>query len=255
MPVGQVLNSKESQMSNIFNALEQARRERHKGDISSPCKVGVPDKNASIGSGAFSDTSTDSEILNMFTIIQDKLDEDRWVMQLVSAQIGEGVSFVAKRFARVYAELLNKKVLLVKLITRAAEADREFFKEWQEVAKRVEERNSGKSGHSCGDFVEVSMPFNSCFKQFKQDSNSIYDIKRCCDLIIFDTPSTAIEPNSAEFARYVDAVLIVLEAERTKVFAVQSLKDKIKHTSGAFLGVVLNKRCFHIPYSLYSKLH
>lgn len=252
-----VLNIKEGQMSNIFNALEQARRDRHKNDISSPCTVGVPHKKTSIGPGALSDTSTDAEILNMFWAIQEQLNEGRWVMQLVSAQVGEGVSFVAKMFARVSAELLNKKVLLVKLITRATEADREFSTEFslQEIAERVEDRTSVNCEHSRGGFVEISIPFKSCFRQFKQDSNSIYDVKRCYDIIIFDTPSTEIEPNSAEFARYVDAVLIVLEAERTKIFSVQSLKDKIKHHSEAFLGVVLNKRCFHIPYGLYSKLH
>lgn len=243
-------------MSYIFNALEQARREKHNAQISS-YPIRVTDTDGSSKSHGLSDLSTDVDIVNMFRRINEQLNEDKWVLQVVSVQAGEGVSFVAKRLARVSAELLNKKTLLVNLVRCSIEVDDEFSRElnWEEVTQKLEAKATASVASGCNVLVEVSMPFIPCFKHVKETSNSFSEIKKRYDIIIVDTPSTAIEPNSVEFSRYVDVVLIVLEAERTKIFAVQSLRDKVKHISDAFLGIILNKRCFHIPYALYSKLH
>ncbi|MBU5614635.1 P-loop NTPase family protein [Geomonas azotofigens] len=238
-------------MSNIFDALEQARRERHKDDPLLPDVGGVgstpPNK-------AGADSVTDAEIVGMFARIQEGLNAGGWIMQLISSQAGEGVSSVTERFAKVSSELQNQNVLVVKL-GDGPQTDRQLnsYSRWHEISENNEV--PVRQPQSKGVLTEVRVLFEDCIKQLKKDPNLANRLKTHYDIVFFDSPSIEVEPHSVELTRYADVVVIVLESEKTKAFALQSLKEKITHNSDALLGVVLNKRCFHIPCGLYSKLH
>ncbi|MBJ6751624.1 P-loop NTPase family protein [Geomonas anaerohicana] len=242
-------------MSNIFDALEQARRERHKNDASSTDVVeGVSNNYSNIASSC-SDSTTDAEVAEMFTRFQEQADGVGLILQLISSHAGEGVSSVARRFASVSSRVLNKAVLLVKLIEGTAETDKQLSSQpkWQEVLDGNEGQDL-KAKNREG-VTEVHVIFDLCSKQLKQDSSVLSKARSMYDIILFDMPSFATQPSGVELTRYADVVIIVLESEKTKAFALQSLKEKISHNSEALIGVVLNKRCFHIPNMLYAKLH
>ncbi|GFO64864.1 hypothetical protein M1B72_04865 [Geomonas paludis] len=242
-------------MSNIFDALEQARRERHKDDPPSPDVVGGGRNNNSNIADSVSASTIDAEIAEMFVRFEEQLKGPGLVMQLISSHLGEGVSSVAQRFASVSSTLLDKKVLLVKLLECVVATDNNLPAQlkWQEVLS--DNQGSDFSVQKRGGVTEVCVLFDLCSKQLKEDPNVLSKTKSMYDIIIFDMPSVAAQPHGVELTRYADIVVIILESEKTKLFALQSLKEKITHNSDAFVGVVLNKRCFHIPDRLYAKLH
>lgn len=239
-------------MSNLFDALEQARRERHEGDATASRS---PVSGLVIEPEHVSDTSINADIVNMFVAIDEQLKGNANIIQLISTHHGEGVTYVAERFAKVAAELMNRRVLLLEVSEHAVDGDAaRLLLEWQETLRSITERGNTLLPGS-GSVVRGSVPLEICYKQLRQGSSVLSDLKSCFDLTLLDTPSAAIEPHSIELTRYSDVVVIVLEAERTRSFALESLQDKISQHSRALVGVVLNKRCFHIPTGLYSKLH
>jgi Mrp family chromosome partitioning ATPase len=55
-------------------------------------------------------------------------------------------------------------------------------------------------------------------------------------------------------SRYVDGVVLVLEAEKTRKPVAENLKNRILENGGNLLGMVFNNRRFHIPESVYKRL-
>jgi len=52
----------------------------------------------------------------------------------------------------------------------------------------------------------------------------------------------------------VDGVVLVVEAEETKWRTAGHVREQIERVGGNILGVVLNKRRYHIPQSVYKYL-
>ena len=71
------------------------------------------------------------------------------------------------------------------------------------------------------------------------------------DLILIDAPSTNDGPLGPALAKKCDGVILVVEAERTRSPVVTAAQRAIEINGGRILGVVLNKRRFHIPPFVY----
>jgi Mrp family chromosome partitioning ATPase len=65
------------------------------------------------------------------------------------------------------------------------------------------------------------------------------------ELVLLDLPPIDKSIASPAFARAVDGIVIVVEAERTPAHAVRALHDTVSLHGGNVLGVVLNKRRLH----------
>lgn len=52
----------------------------------------------------------------------------------------------------------------------------------------------------------------------------------------------------------VDGVVLVVESERTRREVALQYKDRLEKSGAHILGVVLNKRRFHIPEWVYNRL-
>ena len=74
------------------------------------------------------------------------------------------------------------------------------------------------------------------------------------DYIIFDGRPILSAPEPMIFASTVDAVIFVVECERTKWEVMQAAIEKILNTKGKVAGVILNKRKFYIPPAVYKIL-
>lgn len=74
------------------------------------------------------------------------------------------------------------------------------------------------------------------------------------DLILFDFPPLNEVPQAVFAARQVDGLIQVVQAERTRVEVVRSLKQRLDHLGVSLLGVVLNQRRYYIPKILYENL-
>jgi protein-tyrosine kinase len=71
------------------------------------------------------------------------------------------------------------------------------------------------------------------------------------DLVVFDAPAMSHGALGPALTKKVDGVVVVVEAERTRAPVVAELQRVIEVNGGRILGVVLNKRRFHIPRFLY----
>lgn len=74
------------------------------------------------------------------------------------------------------------------------------------------------------------------------------------DYIIFDGNSMLASSEAATIAVDFDAVILVVACEQTKWEVVQMVQRKIEQTGANLLGIILNKRNFYIPDSVYRRL-
>lgn len=241
-------------MSNIFKALEQAQREKRKAELEfEGAGAAVDPFHAPLGTP---EKIRDAAMVDLWRTIEAELPGGNKTVLFISAQSGEGVSFVTTHFARVCASVLRKQVLVIQAIpdtdapvAGALERDTQKI---QEICRANSEPDHAPGTGHAG--IPVSLTLNSCVTGFKR-GGGVTDLKGHFDMLVLDAPPLDLDPCGVELARYADGVVIVLEAEKTKAFAVENLKEKILLNSGKILGVVLNKRCFHIPDNLYGWLH
>jgi capsular exopolysaccharide synthesis family protein len=74
------------------------------------------------------------------------------------------------------------------------------------------------------------------------------------DCILFDSPPLDSYDDSIALAAKVDGVVLVVQSEKTRREVAHKSKDRLGTTGAHILGVVLNRRRFHIPGWLYKRL-
>ncbi|MBJ6725346.1 P-loop NTPase family protein [Geomesophilobacter sediminis] len=245
-------------MSKIYRALEQARQELTEPESDAGAGWRMPVRKDTLlppqrqGSRVSAEHNAYIEICRAFET-QLALHSKKTV-QVICSRRGEGVSTVVKGIALTSAERLGKRVLIIDTSSR--------YPEWVMAG--------GQRPH--GGPVPVSTCFkagreNLCVAFLPLDAAAIWlspvqsgrdilaELSDYFDLILIDSPSFEESPDGIDLARHADGVIIVVEAERTKWFLVDNLKEKILNNEGRLLGVVLNKRRFHIPEPVYRWFH
>jgi protein-tyrosine kinase len=79
-------------------------------------------------------------------------------------------------------------------------------------------------------------------------------LKRQWDWILFDCPPVNAYSDSIAVACKTDGIVIVVQAEKTRWEVVQGTRERLENCGGRVLGVVLNKRRFHVPDWIYKRL-
>lgn len=74
------------------------------------------------------------------------------------------------------------------------------------------------------------------------------------DLVVVDLPPVSEGPLGPSLSKGLDGVVVVVEAERTRLPALRATRKSIEMHGGTILGAVLNKRRFYIPDALYRRL-
>ncbi len=82
----------------------------------------------------------------------------------------------------------------------------------------------------------------------------VEQMKMQVDWVIFDSPPLNSCGDAITLARKMDGVVLVLQSEKTRREVVLQYKDRLQKTGAHILGVVLNKRRFHIPKWVYNRL-
>jgi protein-tyrosine kinase len=80
-------------------------------------------------------------------------------------------------------------------------------------------------------------------------------LRREFDLILIDAGAASESALGLALARKADRVLLVIEADRTRVRLAANAKREIEVNGGQLLGVVFNKRRYRMPRFLYRWLH
>lgn len=74
------------------------------------------------------------------------------------------------------------------------------------------------------------------------------------DYIILDGPPVISNPEIRYIGSKVDGVILMLESGKTRRNVAQKAKQEIEMAGGHFIGVVLNRRKYHIPKWIYRRL-
>lgn len=87
-----------------------------------------------------------------------------------------------------------------------------------------------------------------------QFSHFMNEMKARFDFVLIDTPPITMCSESRRLASIVDGVVLVVESGKSRIQVAKRAKQEIESAGGRLLGVVYNRRKFHIPKWLYRRL-
>jgi Mrp family chromosome partitioning ATPase len=86
------------------------------------------------------------------------------------------------------------------------------------------------------------------------DASTFDPLRRIAHYVLIEMPSLADSPLPLVAAKYIDGVVLVIEAGQTRYPIVQNAKEHFERAGGHVLGAFLNRRSFPIPRRLYKHL-
>jgi len=204
----------------------------------------------------------DEEMISLLRALQLTMPQKaHWTIGIISTLHGEGVSSVARGLARVVSRSPSAKVLIC------------------DVAGDPRTRPSNRTSHSTaltrasldvgpgrieftwlpGSQVAIGVlgdtgGINAIAADVESMRNMLSSVSDSFELTILDLPPVSESIVGPAMSKALDGVVLVVEAERTRSVAVQASQRTIKMHGGNVLGVVLNKRRFHIPNFIYRRL-
>lgn len=246
-------------MGKIYEALEKAQREK-KGQKKPPLFVILsPGERPASGF----EVAAENEMVALSRNIDALLaTSPKKVIQFIGPQGGEGTSTVIRDFAMVSAARLGKSVLLLDADPQSPSQHLFFHLQpkfgWEEILRN--KRTFKKAICRIGDTSlhvypnppgSASLPkalFSPEIKEFWEE------VKQKFDLVLIDSAPASASPDGIGLSRFVDGVVLVLEAEKTRKPVAESLKNQVVQNGGNLLGMVFNNRRYHIPESVYKRL-
>jgi protein-tyrosine kinase len=244
-------------MSRIYEALQHAQMQK-KSKEGATAGPPIPFDTPGLPQHEFGE-----EMLSLYKILDTLLPHTKSkIFQFIGSCEGEGVSTIIREFARVSADLIGHSVLLL-------DADRhhptqghffeiqhpygwiEALKDGEQIANAIHQvgKSSLFMSPSCNSSVSTPEIFNSpTFNGFCQNLRTGFD------LVLIDSAPLSVSADGLAIASKVDGVILVVEAEKTRWQTVRRVKDSISRVGGDVLGVVLNKRRYYIPQSIYKHL-
>lgn len=246
-------------MSKIYEALEYAQQEQQRFEEQefplphSPIFPRFPKP---------SELQIENEMIRVYQAINSLLpDSQKRIIQFIGSLEGEGTSTIVREFARVSAMKIDKSVLLLDA-DRHKSSQHLFFDiepkyGWDDVIRDTMSMDNAL--HQIGETSLFISPIseNSTSPQVFNSSKFdafLEELKERFDLILVDSPPATTSSDALAISPKADGILLVLEAEKTRLPVVESARDRIIKSGGNILGVILNKRRYHIPEFIYKRL-
>lgn len=176
-------------------------------------------------------------------------------MAVTSCQSGEGVSTVALNLAVTIAH--HDKVLFIDADPDEATALTSF----EDIPVHNTEAVEGQMrplinvAHNL-DILSVALMDGDDPKQFESPTKLeklLNNYRSEYDCVVIDAPAMQDGSAALRMGSLVDGVVLVVEAERTRIDAVKRAKEQLKQVHANILGVVLNKRRLAIPKPFFWK--
>jgi len=194
------------------------------------------------------------------------------LLAFTSCGKGEGVTTVATNFASALARHNDGKIVLVDAnyespsVHQYLEVDRspglgEILWEGVDYASAVQKTTvpnlsviaSGKKN-----VKSLSLFESEKFLEFLEY------LKKEYDFVVFDTPPMcefsgktwvcSTSNVASKLGRHIDGILLVIETERVRYQVVKSVQQQLTRSKANILGVILNKRKFHVPRWIYKTI-
>jgi succinoglycan biosynthesis transport protein ExoP len=176
------------------------------------------------------------------------------VIQFISANEGEGTTSLALDLAMMALHKTDQPVLIIDadprsrhgLVARFARAG----------AKISTEQDPGRIPQINGTKLYVTMPMSKPDVIVPETAWSAFlnGARQRFPLIIIDAPPPVRSSAGLLLAPLADLTLVVVAAESTRVPVSQNLVRRLENAGGTVAGALLNKRRFHIPNFIYSRV-
>ncbi|MCM0082864.1 chromosome partitioning protein [Geomonas sp. Red32] len=181
------------------------------------------------------------------------------LIQFMGAHRGEGVSTIVREFAKTAVEQHGKSVLVLDSACqdRAKKINFNITCEygWIDLLEKGEQLDKAlfRFGDSNLFFAPISFQASlvTPFRDLEATARLWKKLKERFDLILIDASSDLSPNESIALSRNTDGVVLVLEAEKSRRQRVKNIIKRINDNGGTVLGVVLNKRKYHIPRFLF----
>ena len=242
-------------MSKLYEALQEAKQnkkplwkptpgEQPKAETTTPCGL-------------------EPEMLSLYRSLDNVYPGlDRKVILFLGANGGEGTSTVVSNLARVAAERLNRKVAVLDADTFHPTQHGIFGVNptfgWDDVLRDDEPAEKVLYPTRLDRLWVVPISSvaagNVQFIDVPGMADLIGELRERVDLILIDCAPFTSSPDSVALSRKADGVVLVVEAESTRWPVAANLHQQITNAGGRVIGVVFNKRQYHIPKSIYPLL-
>ncbi|MFB3817527.1 MAG: hypothetical protein ACE147_07680 [Candidatus Methylomirabilales bacterium] len=251
-------------MSKIYEALERARKEARGPELFAEDWPTVEDAHAphrAAPAGRRAPVRTrggmEDEMLELHHALEGLLHGMTGkIIQFMGCREGEGVSTITGEFARTCATRLGKRVLILDAAAAARGAGAAGRDPWdgggppREAPWEIAADERGDPRIRTGLIHEDARALGGS-NGGPPDGDPWRRVRGEFDLVLVDAPPAHASSIGVALASKADGTVVVMEAERTRAPAVESLSRRIAKAGGRVLGIVLNRRRYHIPEFLY----
>jgi len=200
--------------------------------------------------GPLEPDATHEEMAGLLSTLRVRLaSKQRCSVGLISARAGEGVSTVAHGLATAAAHNPRTKVLLCSVPrdgqARSALGPMPLFVETFAAHPGDRIALGQLGGALLGESVASAQgPAQALVRS----------LVGAFDLTVVELPPVSEGALGPSLSRALDGVVMVVEAQRTRIPAIRAARQTIERHGGNILGIVLNKRRLHVPEAVYRQL-
>ena len=252
-------------MSNIYDALHLAHKKKSAGsnDLKTEGSPSLSPTPKGIYPALPPKFHEQSELLALAQNIASHLpDPNQRVIQFIGSRAGEGTSTLIREFALTIAPQSSKPVLLVEADSDHPSQAQAFGleskphidfvlkggKPFEGVLTQIEQSNLFLGSLSSQFFRSLTD------RSFFHSTDMWKSARNQFSLILIDSAPVNASSDGLAICEFVNGVILVLAAEKTRSAVAQNVKREILRREGKLLGVVFTKRKFHIPPSIHKLL-
>jgi capsular exopolysaccharide synthesis family protein len=252
----------------MFDALKRAEEERRKQTSRAESEPPV-EEHAKIENGAFEPqvNGFPKSMLRELGILENSIDtslkgKKKKTLIFTSANPSEGTTTISVAYARLLALKGQGRILICEMNARNpgfkelfavsnGTGISDYFAGTKDLASIAQTTSAGNLdmihvGEVDPAFIQIHL--QRVFPKLVEEAASAYDT------VIFDAPAVASSPETAPMCSYVDGIVVVVQAGKTKREIVQRSLDSIARYDGNVLGVILNRKKYYIPGFLYKRI-
>jgi Mrp family chromosome partitioning ATPase len=246
-------------MSKVYEALQHAHVERQlRGQRHRPATSGVELSTIPV-LRRLPPLQMEREMGQLYRNVSVLLSEG--VIQFVGARKDEGASTILREFGLFLAERAGKSVLLI-------DADSHLP---QHHALNIHPKTSlqqimreGGSADEAVSQISTSRVFlcrlyektgEKPRTELTANHGGIWNtLRKAFDFVLIDAAPIGLSDEGLVLCSSANAVILVVEAEKTRSRVVSHLKTRVIQSGGNILGLVFNKQRYYVPEWLYKRL-
>jgi hypothetical protein len=186
----------------------------------------------------------------LYTVLQKPREKEDGgvVIALSSSNTGEGVTYVARALIRELAkcDMTSTAGLNISFLRRLHEPTVEGIRKSisRNASHHSGEKNGAESAMRSLIIQEHRSPWEASW-QYRRDCINL--LRSEFDYTIIDCPSMGQSGDLLSIAPFVDGVILVVEANRTRRDQPRLAEQRIQAAGGKLLGYILNKRVYELP--------